>query len=207
MHRVPCIQSPELARTTRNSQSARQDWEGLVLVRSTKTGVETRLAASPAITATLASFGAALAGRKFGPTIATYHKVVSAFATYSGKTRRSPTSQLIHRALSDRARASCGGDDRERPVRYPRVLPLGIKARLRAGRSDAGASLAERFELIPRALKLRELRLLDQILDTPLPVLDVKTRHVRARHNRAILLMWYAGLRISEVPAAGLARR
>ena len=50
-------------------------------------------------------------------------------------------------------------------------------------------------------MKLRELRLLDQILDTPLPVLDVKARHVRARHNRAILLMWYAGLRISEVPA------
>jgi len=35
----------------------------------------------------------------------------------------------------------------------------------------------------------------------PLPVLDVKTRHVRQRHNRAILLMLYCGLRISEVPS------
>lgn len=176
---------------------------GVVLDIGTKTGMDTRLAMSPAITGTLASFGAALAGRKVRPrTIATYHKVVSAFALWLGSesTIADITADSIGRYQI--ARGHLAGATIAKDLSGIRAYcRWAIKARLRSDDPTLELVWPKRQEPIPRALKLRELRLLDQILDTPLPVLDVKQRHVRARHNRAILLMWYAGLRISEVPA------
>jgi site-specific recombinase XerD len=165
--------------------------------------VEVRLAESPAILGTLASFGAALAGRKIRPrTIETYAKVVTAFAGWMGdeSTIADITADSIGRYQVARGHLAAAtiAKDLSGIRAYCRWC---IKAKLRADDPTFELEWPRRIEPIPRALKLRELRLLDQILDTPLPILDVKQRHVRQRHNRAILLMLYAGLRISEVPA------
>lgn len=168
----------------------------------TKTGVDTRLAESPAIVGTLDSFGAALAGRKVRPrTIETYRKVVSRFATWLGDestiadvsadsighyqiTRGHLAAATIAKDLSG-IRAWCR---------------WAIRAKLRSDDPTLELEWPKRIEPIPRCLKSRELRLLDTILNAPLPILDVKKRHVRARERRIVLLMLYAGLRLSEVP-------
>jgi site-specific recombinase XerD len=169
----------------------------------TKTGVETRLAASPAILGTLASFGAYLAGRKTRPrTIETYAKVVTAFGAWLGdeSTVADITAESIGRyqvARGEKAPATIAKD--LSGIRtYCRWC---IKAKLRGDDPTLDLEWPKRTEPIPRCLKARELRVLDQILDMPLPTLDVKQRRVRQRHNRAILLMLYCGLRISEVPS------
>ncbi len=162
-----------------------------------RTGVESRLATSPAIVGTLGSFGAALAGKKTRPrTIETYTKVVMRFAAWLGdeSTIAQIDSDSIGRYQVLRGHLA--------PATIIRAYcRWAIKAKLRADDPTLALEWPKRTEPIPRALKARELRLLDQILDTPLPVLDTKQRHVRQRHNRAILLMLYCGLRISEVPA------
>jgi integrase/recombinase XerC len=168
----------------------------------TKTAIETRLATSPAILGTLASFGAALSGRKVRPrTIETYHKVVTAFAAWIGDeaTIADVSADSIGRYQIARGRLAAAtiAKDLSGIRSYCRWC---IKAKLRGDDPTLDLEWPKKIEPIPRALKLREMRLLDQILDTPLPILDVKRRHVIGRHNRAILLMWYAGLRISEVP-------
>ncbi len=173
------------------------------MVTEQDTRKELRIEESPQILGTLPSFGAALAGRKTRPrTIATYCKVVARFAAWLGDesaiadisadsigryqvTRGHLASATIAKDLSG-IRAYCR---------------WAIRAKLRGDDPTLELEWPKRIEPIPRALKAREQRLLDQILDMLLPVLDVKKRHVIARHKRAILLMWYAGLRISEVPA------
>lgn len=176
---------------------------GVVLDIGTKTGVETRLATSPAITATLDSFGAYLAGRKTRPrTIATYHKVVTAFSAWLGgeATIADISADAIGRyqiARSDKAAATIAKD--LSGIRA--YCRWAIRAKLRHDDPTLELEWPKRIAPLPRALKLRELRQLETILSMPLPILDVKTRHVRQRQNRAIVLMLYAGLRISEVPA------
>lgn len=169
----------------------------------TKTGVETRLATSPAIVGTLESFEAALAGRKIRPrTIATYRKVVTRFAIWLGdeSTIADVSADSIGRYQVTRGHLAAAtiAKDLSGIRAYCR---WAIRAKLRADDPTLELEWPKRIEPIPRALKARELRLLDTILDTPLPTLDVKQRRVIARHNRAILLMLYCGLRISEVPA------
>jgi site-specific recombinase XerD len=169
----------------------------------TKTGVETRLATSPAIVGTLTSFSAALAGRKIRPrTIETYMKVVTRFAEWLGdeSTIADVSADSIGRYQVTRGdlAAATIAKDLSGIRAYCRWC---IRAGLRADDPTLHIEWPKRIEPIPRALKARELRLLDTILDTPLPILDVKRRHVLFRHNRAILLMLYCGLRISEVPA------
>jgi site-specific recombinase XerD len=172
------------------------------LTELTEWGTETRLATSPVITGTLPSFAAALAGRKVRPrTIATYAKVVTAFTAWLGDeaTIADISADSIGRYQITRGHLAAAtiAKDLSGIRAYCR---WAIRAKLRGDDPTLELEWPKRIEPIPRALKLREMRLLDTILDTPLPVLDVKQRHVRARHNRAILLMWYAGLRISEVP-------
>lgn len=169
----------------------------------TKTGAETRLATSPVILGTLASFGAALAGRKVRPrTIETYHKVVVRFAAWLGdeSTIAEVSADSIGRYQVARSqlKAATIAKDLSGIRAYCRWC---IKAKLRSDDPTLEIEWPRHTEPIPRALKLREMRLLDQVLDTPLPVLDTKARFVIARSKRAILLMWYAGLRVSEVPA------
>jgi site-specific recombinase XerD len=168
-----------------------------------KTGIDLRIEASPAIVGTLASFGAALAGRKVRPrTIETYAKVVTAFAGWLGdeSTIGAINADSIGRYQITRGHLASAtiAKDLSGIRAYCRWC---IKAKLRADDPTLELEWPKRIEPIPRCLKARELRLLDRILSAPLPILDVKKRHVRAREIRTVLLMLYAGLRLSEVPA------
>lgn len=169
----------------------------------TKTEGLTRLAASPAIVGTLDSFIGALAGRKTRErTIATYCKVVRRFAEWLGdeSTIAEVSAENIGRYQIERAKLAPAtiAKDLSGIRAYCRWC---IRAKLRSDDPTLELEWPKRTQPIPRALKARELRLLETVLAMPLPVLDVKQRHVRMRHNRAILLMLYCGLRISEVPA------
>jgi len=168
----------------------------------TKTGVETRLAESPVITGTLESFGAALAGRKTRErTITTYCKVVRRFAEWLGpeSTIADVSADSIGRYQIERAKLAPAtiAKDLSAIRAYSRWC---IRAKLRMDDPTLELEWPKKIEPIPRCLKARELRLLDQILNSPLPILDVKKRHKREREQRTVLLMLYAGLRLAEVP-------
>jgi site-specific recombinase XerD len=174
----------------------------IVLGTETKTGLDTWLAASPAIVGTLASFEAALAGHKTRPrTIATYRKAVRAFSVFLGdeSTVADITSETIGRyqiARADKAAATIAkGLSAIRS--YCRWC---VDAGLRSDDPTLRIQWPKRIEPIPRFLKQRDLRLLDSILNAPLPILDIKKRHVRERERRIVLLMLYEGLRLSEIP-------
>jgi len=180
-----------------------------VVSSEVETGIETqylasqRLATSPAITGTLVSFSAALAGRKIRPrTIETYLKVVTRFAGWMGdeSTIADMSADSIGRYQVARSalKAATIAKDLSGIRAYCRWC---IRTKLRSDDPTLEIEWPKHSEPIPRALKLREMRLLDQVLDLPLPLLDSKARFVIARSKRAILLMWYAGLRVSEVPA------
>lgn len=169
----------------------------------TKNGIDLRIEESPCVMGTLESFAAYLAGRKTRPrTIATYAKVVRVFAHWIGdeSTVAAISADAIGRYQIARGHLAAAtiAKDLSGIRAYCRWC---IKARLRADDPTLELEWPKKIEPIPRALKARELRLLDQILAMPMPALDAKTRRVRSRHNRAILLMLYCGLRISEVPS------
>jgi site-specific recombinase XerD len=165
-----------------------------------ETGV--RLAVSPVITLTLPSFAAALEGKKTRPrTIETYLKVVRAFSAWLGdeSTVGAISADSIGRYQITRGKLAAAtiAKDLSGIRSYCRWC---IKAKLRGDDPTLELEWPKRVEPIPRALKTRELRLLDKILSAPLPLLDLKKRHVRQREIRTVLLMLYAGLRLSEIP-------
>lgn len=168
-----------------------------------RTEITIQLAESPAILGTLESYCSHLAGRKIRPrTIATYAKVSRRFAAWLGdeSTVADVSADSIGRYQITRGQLAGAtiAKDLSGIRSYCRWC---IRAGLRSDDPTLDITWPKKVEPIPRALKLREMRLLDQVLDMPLPVLDTKARFVIARSRRAILLMWYAGLRISEVPA------
>lgn len=172
------------------------------MVNQETIGVRTQLATSPAILGTLTSFGASLAGRKIRPrTIATYHKVVTRFATWLGaeSTIADIDAESINSYQIARGHLAAAtiAKDLSAIRAYCRWC---IRAKLRFDDPTLELEWPKRTEPIPRCLLARELRLLDTILDTPLPILDIKKRHVRMRERRIVLLMLYAGMRLSEVP-------
>lgn len=161
-----------------------------------------QLATSPAILETLESYAAALAGKKTRPrAIETYLKSVRAFATWlsAESSVADVTANSIGRyqvVRGDKAAATIAKD--LSAIRS--YCRWAIRAGLRHDDPTLELEWPKRIEPIPRCLKARELRLLDAILSAPLPLLDTKKRHVRERERRSILLMLYAGLRLSEVP-------
>lgn len=169
----------------------------------TRTEITIQLAESPAILDTLESYASHLAGRKVRPrTIETYRKVVARFAVWLGEesTIADVSADSIGRYQITRGTLAAAtiAKDLSGIRAYCRWC---IRAKLRADDPTLELEWPKRIEPIPRALKLREMRMLDQVLDMPLPLLNSKARHVIARSKRAILLMWYAGLRVSEVPS------
>lgn len=173
------------------------------MVPEQRTETKTQLATSPVITSTLESYVGYLAGRKLRPrAIETYLKTMRRYADWLGD---EPTVASVDVDSIGRYQAARGGKaaatiakDLSAIRSYTRWC---IRAGLRLDDPTLDIEWPKRIEPIPRALKLRELRLLDQVLDMPLPLLDSKARFVIARNKRAILLMWYAGLRASEVPS------
>lgn len=169
---------------------------------STAIGVGTWVE-SPRIGDTLESYAAWLAGRKLRPRASdTYLKSLRRLHAWLGAeaTVAAIDADAIGRyqvARSDKAPATIAKD--LSAIRsYCRWC---VRAKLRADDPTLELDWPKRTEPIPRALKARELRLLDSVLDRPLPVLNKKARAVAFRNNRAILLMLYCGLRSSEVPA------
>jgi hypothetical protein len=137
-----------------------------------------------------------MAGKKTRPrAIATYLKALRRFMALAGRRADGERRRRLDRALPDRAERQGAGDDRQRPERDPQLLPLVHSRQAAADDPTLELEWPKRTEPIPRALKARELRLLEQVLAAPLPVLNTKTRHVQFRHKRAILLMLYCGLR------------
>lgn len=172
-------------------------------MQDVRTGTAVRVEVAPPILATLDSYAAHLAAKKTRPrTIATYVKALKGFVAQLGD---EPT-------VADVTSDSIGRYQIARQALAPATIAKDLSAiraycrwcvrvKLRPDDPTLEIEWPKKIEPIPRALKARELRLLESILDRPLPVLDTKARHVQFRHNRAILLMLYGGLRSSEVPA------
>ena len=121
----------------------------------TKTGVDLRIEASPAITGTLASFGAALAGRKVRPrTIETYRKVVTGFVTWldDEATIADINADSIGRYQVARGHLAAAtiAKDLSGIRAYCRWC---IKAQTAVGRSDAGIRLAQAHRADPARLE------------------------------------------------------
>lgn len=173
-------------------------------MQDVRTGTAVRgLETAPLVMGTLPSFAASLAAKKIRPqTIATYEKALRGFLAALGDepTIADVTADAIGQyqiARADKAPATIAKD--LSAIRsYCRWC---VRAKLRLDDPTLELEWPKRQEPIPRALKARELRLLEEILSQPLPLLDTKARHVQFRHRRAILLMLYGGLRSSEVPA------
>src|SRR3954452_23883131 len=121
----------------------------------TKTAIETRLATSPAILGTLASFGAHLAGRKVRDrTVDTYVEGVRRFAAYLGdeSTVAGITAESIGRyQLSRRNLAAATlGKDLSAIRSYSRWC---IRALLRQDDPTADLEFPKRRRRLPRPLK------------------------------------------------------
>lgn len=169
-----------------------------------ETSVETaRFVAPPAILGTLDSFVGGMAGqKKLRPrAIETYVRAVKRFAAWIGDD--STIADITHEAIGRYQVAKA----HLKPATIAKELSAiraycrwCVRAKLRVDDPTLEIEWPRRVEPIPRALKARDLRLLDQILDAPLPVLNVKTRRRTQRDRRIVLLMLYAGLRLSEIP-------
>lgn len=171
-------------------------------MQDVRTGTAVRVEVAPQIVGTLDSFAAGLAAKKTRPrTITTYRKAMCAFAGWLGD----------ESTVADVSADSIGRYQITRASKAPATIAKDlsairaycrwcVRAKLRGDDPTLDIEWPKKIEPIPRALKARELRLLEQILDRPLPLLNTKARHVQFRHRRAILLMLYCGLRSSEVP-------
>lgn len=170
----------------------------------TKTGIEVRLAESPAIVGTLEDFAAYLATKKVRDrTIDTYRRAVSRFAAWLGdeSTIGEITAESIGRHQRERRSRSAAtlGKELSAIRSYCRYL---IRAKIRADDPTLDMEFPKRRKRLPRPLKKEQLRQLESILDAPPPVLDVRRRRIWFRNRRIVLVLLYTGLRRTEV--AGL---
>lgn len=162
------------------------------------------LRTAPRIMDTLDSYTAYLAGqRKLRPrAIETYRRAVVRVATWLGDeaTVAALTADAIGRYQVAKAHLLAASVAKELSAirSYSRWC---MRAQLRADDPTMELEWPKRTEPIPRALTARELRQLDAILAAAVPVLDRKGRRRVRRDTRIVLLMLYAGLRLSEVAA------
>lgn len=168
---------------------------------NTTTTTAMRLATAPTIESTLRDFAAYMAGRKFSAkTVSTYSRAVRAFALWLGADSTIADIQsdkLIGYQADLRRRSAATIGKYLSAIRcYCRYL---IRAQLRADDPTLDLIWPKRHDPPPRDLSSTELAQLHALLDRPLPVLDKKQRWVLGRDKRAIVLMLYAGLRLSEV--------
>lgn len=161
------------------------------------------LATAPLISDTLAAFADALGGRKCSPrTIDTYRRCVAAFGRFLGADATIGAIDglaLLRYQSALRKRESATIAKHFSAIRaYCRWL---IRAKLRADDPTLDLVWPQRSQPLPRNLSSGELDRLEQLLARPLPVLDKKARWTAQRDRRAVLLMLYGGLRLSEVAA------
>jgi len=154
----------------------------------------------PTIAETLPNFAAALAGRKLSPrTIDTYRRAVRYFGTWLGPEATIADIQpgtLLAFQSDMRKRESATIRKYFCALRcYCRWL---IRARLRGDDPTMDLIWPQRTTPLPRALSSADKAKLEWLLERPLPVLDKAKRWVLIRDRRAIVVMWYAGVRLSE---------
>jgi len=167
----------------------------------TDQGQVVRLASAPTIESTLDEFAAYMAGRKFSPkTISTYSRAVRAFGEWLGGDATiadiRPERLIAYQADLRKRSAATIGKYLSAIRCYSRYLS---RAGLRADDPTIDLTWPKRHDPPPRDLSSAELAHVNALLDRPLPTIDKKARWVRARDKRAICLMLYAGLRLSEV--------
>jgi len=170
------------------------------MVPEQRTETKTQLATSPAILDTLPSFAIGLAARKLSVrTIDTYRRSMKTFIAWLGDDATIGAIQpprLLGYQISRRDRdAATIGKDLSAIRAYCRWC---IRAGLRADDPTLDFVWPKRGTPLPRALSSDEQRKLERLLSRPLPVLNKEERWVRARERRGILLMLYAGTRLSE---------
>lgn len=159
------------------------------------------LAESPQLLGTLDSYAAGMAARKLrARAIETYLKSLRRFRVWLGPepTVADVTADSIGRyqvARGDKAAATIAKDLSAIRSHCRWCIRVG----LRLDDPTLQIEWPRRNDPIPRCLKARELRVLDEILSRPLPTLDTKARFITARNKRVVLLGLYAGLRISEI--------
>lgn len=160
------------------------------------------LAAAPMIEGTLDGFAADLLGRKkLRPrAVDTYLRGVRRFMRWLGQDPSivEITKESIGRyqlAIGHLAAATIGKEI----CAIRAYCRWSIHAGLRADDPTLEIERPRRPKPLPRHLSARDLRLLERILDAPMPVLNVKKRHRIERDRRIIMLGLFAGLRLSEI--------
>lgn len=158
------------------------------------------LVESPSILDTLESFAIGLASRKLSVrTIDTYRRSVKTFVAWLGDDATigaiAPARLLGYQIFRRDRDAATIGKDLSAIRAYCRWC---IRAGLRADDPTLDFVWPKRGHPLPRALSSDEQRRLEKLLSRPLPVLNKEDRWVRARERRGILLMLYAGTRLSE---------
>src|SRR5262245_61209321 len=144
-----------------------------------RTGQMVRLASVPTIASTLESFAADLAGkRKLRPrAIETYVRAMRRFAAWLGEEATSAeiTSEAIGRYQIAKAHLSPATIGKELSAirSYARWC---IRVSLRLDDPTLDLERPRRPDPLPRALSSRDLRMLERVLQAPLPALSRKAR-------------------------------
>lgn len=156
----------------------------------------------PAIADTLGDFQAHLAGRKLSArTVETYaasiRQLTAALGPAATPADLTPQQLLIWQSDRRRCAAATIGRDISAVRAYCRWC---IRRGYRADDPTIDLLRPKRPDPLPRCLTAGELAVLENALAAPLPPYSEKrARRVRSRDKLAILLMLYAGLRLSEV--------
>ena len=167
-------------------------------IRQQERSVE--LAVSPRISGTLDSYEAYLFSRKFTEqAAATYVKTMRAFALWLGaeSTIAEITEDSIGRYQVHRRKKAAATIARDLTAirSYCRWC---IRTKLRIDDPTLGIEWPQKDEVLPRCLTSDELKRLDKAMEGQLPLLNKRLRKRYQRDRIAVLLMWYAGLRLSE---------
>jgi len=170
------------------------------MVPEQRTQIAAQLAASPAILDTLPSFAIGLQARKLSVrTIDTYRRSLKTFVVWLGDDATigaiQPARLLGYQIFRRHLDAATIGKDLSAIRAYCRWC---IRAGLRSDDPTLDFVWPKRNDPLPRALSSDEQRKLEKLLSRALPVLNKEERWVRAREQRGILLMLYAGTRLSE---------
>ena len=168
--------------------------------RQTQAPASTMLATAPAIVGTLESFTAAMAGRKLSPrSIDAYRRCLLTYAAHLGD---EPTlDQVTHLSILgfQSSIRHCAAATISKHLSAIRAYcRWAVRTGLRADDPSLDIQWPKRVLPLPRHLSTGELVLLEALLARPLPVLDGKMRWMLGRDRRALLLMLFAGMRLSE---------
>lgn len=173
--------------------------------RSERSPAETRrvdvvYTTTPSIAGTLTQYEAALKRRKLRPrTVGTYLRDLTLFVRFLGE--NATVADITVDAIEGYhdTRIELAGSTLSKDLTVIRSYCVWCMGRgYRLDDPTRQIDWPQRNEALPRALTSQEVTRLKAALAAPIPH---GKRRTRTRDRVAVLLMWYAGLRISEVPA------